>query len=431
MASAYLMVVASCGFKSEISKERTPAPELAELSLFTEGTCDHSSSENLTNDHPLKKSESLKNKVQSLANKAASFSLRYNQQHFPHLLAPQDIDVNSAFFTDPLNPLILSQKRLEKSLNELGSKWREAVGENNLAIFASMQSGQQQDVKPLQKIESVEEIKSIHRELHILKRKAERFHALSCSYPTLKARAENDVRAYFVTKDRLDSGFSAGDPSMEAFLLSMCTEFNTEALCSLEYLMIKRQGRQNLFHQNYARHFEKRLSHFFEPHEATKWKCHKEEGQTVVTVKLLEDQRLKNQLFGTYEVLKSFVAQKWSNESARVELEVLKPTQLEDGEKAIKIVWTPHALSFVSRNEPYIINLSSKLNFSQLSLTFAHELGHVLGFPDCYHEFYDQKTKEIIYYTLDKTGKNLMCHLNGKASMPDSYLDQLSSQVCK
>lgn len=33
--------------------------------------------------------------------------------------------------------------------------------------------------------------------------------------------------------------------------------------------------------------------------------------------------------------------------------------------------------------------------------TIRHEFGHVLGFPDCYLEFFDPDKKEMTYYTIE------------------------------
>lgn len=40
-----------------------------------------------------------------------------------------------------------------------------------------------------------------------------------------------------------------------------------------------------------------------------------------------------------------------------------------------------------------------------------HEFGHVLGFPDCYHEFYDSNMEAFVNYQLDTT--DLMCSRTG------------------
>jgi hypothetical protein len=43
--------------------------------------------------------------------------------------------------------------------------------------------------------------------------------------------------------------------------------------------------------------------------------------------------------------------------------------------------------------------------------TIRHEFGHVLGFPDCYHEFFDEKLDAYVNYQLDVT--DLMCSRAG------------------
>lgn len=43
--------------------------------------------------------------------------------------------------------------------------------------------------------------------------------------------------------------------------------------------------------------------------------------------------------------------------------------------------------------------------------TLRHEFGHVLGLPDCYHEFYDTKLEAFVNYQIDVT--DLMCSRSG------------------
>lgn len=43
--------------------------------------------------------------------------------------------------------------------------------------------------------------------------------------------------------------------------------------------------------------------------------------------------------------------------------------------------------------------------------TIRHEFGHVLGLPDCYHEFYDVNARAYVQYQLDTT--DLMCSRSG------------------
>lgn len=53
--------------------------------------------------------------------------------------------------------------------------------------------------------------------------------------------------------------------------------------------------------------------------------------------------------------------------------------------------------------------------------TIRHEYGHVLGFPDCYLEFFDAAAGEMISYQLDIT--NLMCSRRGK--LQQKHFDEL------
>jgi hypothetical protein len=55
--------------------------------------------------------------------------------------------------------------------------------------------------------------------------------------------------------------------------------------------------------------------------------------------------------------------------------------------------------------------------------TIRHEYGHVLGFPDCYLEFYDVETETMINYQLDIT--DLMCSRRGAFKV--NHFDQLKA----
>ncbi len=53
--------------------------------------------------------------------------------------------------------------------------------------------------------------------------------------------------------------------------------------------------------------------------------------------------------------------------------------------------------------------------------TIRHEYGHVLGFPDCYLEFYDKSVNQMVQYQLDIT--NLMCSRRGH--LQQSHFDEM------
>ena len=53
--------------------------------------------------------------------------------------------------------------------------------------------------------------------------------------------------------------------------------------------------------------------------------------------------------------------------------------------------------------------------------TIRHEYGHVLGFPDCYLEFYDTNLNQMVQYQLDIT--NLMC--SRRVHLQQSHYDEM------
>lgn len=59
--------------------------------------------------------------------------------------------------------------------------------------------------------------------------------------------------------------------------------------------------------------------------------------------------------------------------------------------------------------------------------TIRHEFGHLLGFPDCYVEFYDESIQAMVNYQLDTT--NLMCSRRGK--FQDQHFDRLKTAYLK
>jgi hypothetical protein len=71
---------------------------------------------------------------------------------------------------------------------------------------------------------------------------------------------------------------------------------------------------------------------------------------------------------------------------------------------------TPHVDKLGGNN--IVMDANQPLTEWLAKWTIRHEFGHVLGFPDCYIEFYDDSTKAFISYPIDTT--NLMCSRKGK-----------------
>ena len=77
------------------------------------------------------------------------------------------------------------------------------------------------------------------------------------------------------------------------------------------------------------------------------------------------------------------------------------------------VLFVPGATPHVNRLAGSIITMDANRDINEYSSkwTIRHEYGHVLGFPDCYLEFYDEPAGVMVNYQLDI--ENLMCSRKG------------------
>lgn len=79
----------------------------------------------------------------------------------------------------------------------------------------------------------------------------------------------------------------------------------------------------------------------------------------------------------------------------------------------VEVIWQPGVTPHVPGLGSNKIFMDSNAPISEYDVqwTIRHEFGHVLGFPDCYTEFYDDSLQAIVGYQLDIT--DLMCSRSG------------------
>jgi hypothetical protein len=80
----------------------------------------------------------------------------------------------------------------------------------------------------------------------------------------------------------------------------------------------------------------------------------------------------------------------------------------------VQVLWQPGITPHVNGLGGDLVYMDSNAPLSEWDVqwTIRHEFGHVLGFPDCYVEFYDPNEKVMITYQIDIT--DLMCSRAGK-----------------
>jgi hypothetical protein len=98
-------------------------------------------------------------------------------------------------------------------------------------------------------------------------------------------------------------------------------------------------------------------------------------------------------------------------------LEYLRRSSLS---RPTQLIFTPGITAHVNQLAGDEIHLDAN-SFQQQTVTAAHEFGHILGFPDCYIEFYERENRQMIYYSLDDS--NYMCALSGQ--FKDEHLIEL------
>jgi len=157
-----------------------------------------------------------------------------------------------------------------------------------------------------------------------------------------------------------------------------------------------------------------------------KWKCDEKRGRTIVEVPYYLDQKFLKRIDNDTDIFEAFVEHRWR--AGGVQLKLIKVNS--PNKDTVTIQWNDSTVSFVNYSSPRIMNMSNYLSGKHLMLIFSHELGHIMGFPDCYLEFYDQKAKHSVYYDLDFGTDNIMCDATFMAQAPVSYLQQIKASAC-
>lgn len=286
---------------------------------------------------------------------------------------------------------------------------------------------------------TAESLKNTAEDLFYLYQNAMRFEGQKCSFPQLTKKKFQDVRPYlemldFCTEKNGD-GFCSSETIanltasesrfVEEKVVKLCKAFDSSDVnCQAQYI-IKKQNKtipalvslyQKKFQaERYGKLFSLRDSHL-------KFQCLSIEDVTTMTLKVYS-QYLDVYTLG---VLTRFVSDSWSRGNFRLSIEIVD----QPGSDVVEILPSTTGVSYVPDNNNRKVFLSTILDVETQKKVLAHEFGHVLGFPDCYTEFFDNQNKDLVYYEISRENTNIMCSLKPGVSVPDDYLSQLAQKSC-
>lgn len=112
-----------------------------------------------------------------------------------------------------------------------------------------------------------------------------------------------------------------------------------------------------------------------------------------------------------FEWIKEHVYAAWNFPGAVV-LDLQNVTTSRHG--VVMVDWQPGALPHVNGigGDTITMDTNTALWLEQTQIVMAHEFGHVIGYSDCYSEFWDSDEESFVYYVIDET--NRMCALSGE-----------------
>ncbi len=266
----------------------------------------------------------------------------------------------------------------------------------------------------------------------------QRFESQRCQFKALAEKKKFDLRPYLSFTHQCykkynevycdNNEYVNMSPEKEAWTksnaLDLCNSLSTSVSCIKEYKFNKMNNTLGDMIRKYQSRFEtERYETLFRLRPShNKYSCVREGEKTIMHLKIYSPSIERAYL----QALLNEVEANWQNSRFALKVELVD----SDSQEAIKILPTNKAVSYVPDDNNRRVYLSRTQDLQTSKRILAHEFGHVLGFPDCYIEFFDDKKKELVYYEISKNYSNIMCSLKNGVSVPEDYFLQLEQNSC-
>lgn len=244
---------------------------------------------------------------------------------------------------------------------------------------------------------------------------ASRWLMLSPHLKQLSQKRALDVRGlYFLSQtenleQKLANESSLADSEktkINEWLVQVCTNnFRDESECENELQSAIRSGKRSDFFKTYQPGATELMQSFFNIRRARNDIKHFiSNGMEVFQLPFATgDARLV-----TY--VQKNVEDEWRSSGWGVKLAVVEDSSPQTTHIEFEPGTTPHVDG--AGGSRVVLDSNMPIDDYLSGLIIRHEFGHVLGFPDCYLEFYDEKNEVMVNYQIDLS--NLMCSGKGK-----------------
>lgn len=222
-----------------------------------------------------------------------------------------------------------------------------------------------------------------------------------------------DIRGIYFMKKDADietkiKNFAANTPEdivlIKNWLVSIChnSEKSLDA-CTKELALAEKNQTVFDFYQSYIVKAKKTYDDFFTVNPVRKDITWSADGQTL-TQNFIDPNVAK-----VANWLKTNIEEEWKATGFQLIINFVKENPISPYIEFVKGV-TPHVSG--ENWEKVTMDPDYSLDDYNTQWTIRHEFGHILGFPDCYLEFYNSKEETMTYYTIETD--NLMCAWGGK-----------------